>query len=410
MKKVLAVILTIVICFSAFAGKFNLSQKVKDGFVEFIENVEFQPVGTPSYKEYKADIWNFTTQGQYVILTKDKVDSILVSSRYENDMEAYYFNFDKLTKPYTESIVMEIANAGEEASSFFRIKPCLSTAVLKTQYKDFEIEGLVEIGLNTLIKSEGSVDLFGFDGIYFYGVTGTYKDKFQFKVGRHHYSGHFADELINDYLGSKDAKGRLYSDRMDMEKMGSEFAAGYIYKEEDYIRQDGLILGISFNPTEDLRVYAEADLLTDKMNFMTPYVLIPDLTAYADNGFTMQGRAGYESGVYSTKRELRTDPYGSSYKGIDVEFGAEYTKDLDKWGDISLAYNCRLMQEGQTLYQLTGYDENNKWDMDHTIMFSYKMFNSPLSFQAMYHNGRLPLLNWYWYRTSLVTIGFSIEN
>lgn len=410
MKKVLAVILTIAICFSAFAGKLNLPQKIKDGIEEFAENVEFKPIGTPTYKEYKADVWSFTTQGQYVILPNDTVDSILVSSRYENDMEDYYFNFDKIQKPYNESIVFELANAGEEASSFFRIKPCLNIAILKTRYKDFAIEGLLEIGLNTMIKSEGSVDIFGFDGIYFYGLTGSYKDKIQFKVGRHHYSGHFADELINNYLSSRDSKGRLYSDRMDKGKMGSQFEPGFIYKEEDYIRQDGLILGLSFNPIEELRLYAEADFLTKKMDYMTPYVLIPDLTKYGDHDFSMQGRAGYESGVYSTKFETRTSPYGSSYKDTNVEFGAEYTKDLKKWGNISLAYNCRLMQEGQTLYQLSGYDKDNKWDMDHTVMFSYNLFNSPLSFQAMYHNGRLPLLNWYWYRTSLITVGFSIEN
>lgn len=390
MKRTVFVSVLIFVCFTAIAG-----------------GLEFTPVSvSPIYKSYKADIWNFSTQGQLIYDTQSKLDSILVQSKYEVGKESAYFNFNKVNGPYVEEYVNELAKfSSNKYNTFLRFKPAFTFGFLKLGYSDFKVQGFLQLSLNTILCIGHGNDLLGYDGMYCYGLEASYKNLVEIKVGKHHLSGHYGDEVIESLYERNDASGRSYLNRFK----ASSSDSSHIEKVSEYVRQDSLIVGVSVRPFSLMRVYAEVDMNLNKMNTLRPYVVVPNKIVCSFMDCDMVGRTGSTEGIMQSNTETRRYPYSDKYRGFIVNAGVEFSYSFKNSGDLSLSYNCRLNQEGQTMYQFNCYKETNPWYIDHTVVLDFRFKSTPLSAQIMFHKGQMPLLNYFYQRGTYVTAGLGIE-
>ena len=376
----------------------------------YASDFTFKAVSTqPLYESYKADQWNFETRAQYInLLEEDYLYQVLVCTRYEEGREAYYHNYDKIGET-KEDFVMEEANfrdKSEAVKKLYRVKTGFSFGALRLSYKDvFSIEACIQGALNLVFDAQGGTDCLGFDGIYFYGVNASFLDGLiSMRIGRHHYSGHYGDEIEESFLLRRDELGRVYADRFLLNSSDG----GYISRFIQYVRQDSLVIGLSTQPTSWLRLYVEADILTPKMHRVRPWFLVPEETMQDDGDHTLEQGIGYSEGVYDTIDDSRKAPYSSSYKAMSFNLGAEVTIPVKSLGSAIFAFDVKLNQEGQTAYQIGAYSEDNPWDVDYNALVGFNIAQSNLTVEFIYHNGRVPLMNFFWKHCSYWSLGFSV--
>ena len=376
----------------------------------YASDFTFKAVSTqPLYESYKADQWNFETRAQYInLLEEDYLYQVLVCTRYEEGREAYYHNYDKIGET-KEDFVMEEANfrdKSEAVKKLYRVKTGFSFGALRLSYKDvFSIEACIQGALNLVFDAQGGTDCLGFDGIYFYGVNASFLDGLiSMRIGRHHYSGHYGDEIEESFLLRRDELGRVYADRFLLNSSDG----GYISRFIQYVRQDSLVIGLSTQPTSWLRLYVEADILTPKMHRVRPWLLVPEETMQDDGDHTLEQGIGYSEGVYDTIDDSRKAPYSSSYKAMSFNLGAEVTIPVKSFGSAIFAFDVKLNQEGQTAYQIGAYSEDNSWDVDYNALVGFNIAQSNLTVEFIYHNGRVPLMNFFWKHCSYWSLGFSV--
>lgn len=376
----------------------------------YASDFTFKAVSTqPLYESYKADQWNFGTRAQYInLLEEDYLYQVLVCTRYEEGREAYYHNYDKIGET-KEDFVMEEANfrdKSEAVKKLYRVKTGFSFGALRLSYKDvFSIEACVQGALNLVFDAQGGTDCLGFDGIYFYGVNASFLDGLiSMRIGRHHYSGHYGDEIEESFLLRRDELGRVYADRFLLNSSDG----GYISRFIQYVRQDSLVIGLSTQPTSWLRLYVEADILTPKMHRVRPWLLVPEETMQDDGDHTLEQGIGYSEGVYDTIDDSRKAPYSSSYKAMSFNLGVEVTIPVKSLGSAIFAFDVKLNQEGQTAYQIGAYSEDNPWDVDYNALVGFNIAQSNLTVEFIYHNGRVPLMNFFWKHCSYWSLGFSV--
>lgn len=376
----------------------------------YASDFTFKAVSTqPLYESNKADQWNFGTRAQYInLLEEDYLYQVLVCTRYEEGREAYYHNYDKIGET-KEDFVMEEANfrdKSEAVKKLYRVKTGFSFGALRLSYKDvFSIEACVQGALNLVFDAQGGTDCLGFDGIYFYGVNASFLDGLvSMRIGRHHYSGHYGDEIEESFLLRRDELGRVYADRFLLNSSDG----GYISRFIQYVRQDSLVIGLSTQPTSWLRLYVEADILTPKMHRVRPWLLVPEETMQDDGDHTLEQGIGYSEGVYGTIDDSRKAPYSSSYKAMSFNLGVEVTIPVKSLGSAIFAFDVKLNQEGQTAYQIGAYSEDNPWDVDYNALVGFNIAQSNLTVEFIYHNGRVPLMNFFWKHCSYWSLGFSV--
>ncbi len=218
MKRLSLILVLFAIVFScAFAGDFT-----------------FEAIDTnPIYDPYKADQWSVETRAQYInILNEsDYLYQVLVCTRYEEGREAYYHNYEMISELAKEDFIMEEANFRDKENSvkqLYRVKTGFSFSALRVSYKDLvTIEGCVQGALNLVFDANAGTDCLGFDGIYFYGLNANIKDGlFSLRIGRHHYSGHYGDEIEEEFMLRKDEQGRVYADRFLKDRTGGGISRG----------------------------------------------------------------------------------------------------------------------------------------------------------------------------------------
>lgn len=394
-----------------FASIFVLSCLFAFDFGGFSENFTFKAIDTrPIFEPYKADQWSVETRAQYInLLGGDYLYQVLLCTRYEEGRENYYHNYDQVDESAREDFIMEEANFRDKdngVKQLYRVKTGFSFSALRLTYKDvISAEACVQGALNLVFDANGGTDCLGFDGIYFYGLNASFKDGLvSMRIGRHHYSSHYGDEIEESFMLRKDEKGRVYANRFLMNKE----EGGYISRFAQYVRQDSLVVGLSTRPVSWLRLYFEADLLTPKMHRVRPWLLVPEGILEDDCDHTLEQGIGSSEGVYDSENESRKAPYSNSYRDMSFNFGAEISIPVKGFGSIVTAFDVKLNQEGQTAYQIGAYSEDNPWDVDYNILLGLNIENSSITAELIYHNGRVPLMNFFWKHCSYWSAGFSI--
>ncbi|MFA7118191.1 MAG: hypothetical protein WC159_05390, partial [Sphaerochaetaceae bacterium] len=105
--------------------------------------------------------------------------------------------------------------------------------------------------------------------------------------------------------------------------------------------------------------------------------------------------------------------YDSSYKAWRLQAGLELRFPVWDMGSFFLAGDVQAHQDGQTLHQVGGYDPNNPWEFECTVgggfEFNQSILGRKMRLECYYHDGRFPLLNYFFQRSKYVVMGIAIS-
>jgi hypothetical protein len=234
--------------------------------------------------------------------------------------------------------------------------------------------------LNSVFQGFGGAKNLGFDGIFFFGLNVRFFKMVTFRTGYQHYSGHYGDETLLSITGQTE-------------------------DPIDYVRDNDILFGVSVEPVSFLRLYADANLPLTK-TWMAPAIHIPSWVLKPSSGESLLE-------VESGKEGIAVTDFADSYKAWIIDFGMEVRLPVRNLGSLLLAADVVANQDGQTLHQVGGYDEDNPWEFEYTIgaglEFDQSIGRGATRLMLSYHDGRFPLLNFFYQRTKYFSVGFSIS-
>ena len=345
MRKLIALLFILCVCFSLSAFDYKLD------LVSF----------TPLYKEYDADNHRAALDFQYGAVYEGFPDYI-----YQNDGVFYFTD----TEPLRMEPFVGVYHLGETLSllrSTFTFDSWLSPIAF-----DFSFQGSL-----TGVMEGQMADLLGYDGEFFYGLTMSIADVFSLRFGGGHYCSHYGDGTYKSF------------------EVGGGVPSGF---DEwfKYLRMDSLIFGISVEPVDFLRLYAEIDFAT-KNTDIWPFYFQP---VWGPKGSTTDGVPG---------------SYGARIINFGIEFEYPIFKNL---GMTRIAYGCAAYEEGKIVYKTEDlaaagkdkpyYDPDRPWEFEHTITISQEI-NDLVSFDITWHYGRFILNSYFATKSQYVTIGARLD-
>lgn len=234
--------------------------------------------------------------------------------------------------------------------------------------------------LNSIFQGFGGADILGYDGVYFIGPQLRLFDRVSFKVGLQHYSGHYGDETLEN-----------------INKVNGVLREGIAYT-----RDNNLFFGLNVDILKNLHFNIEATLPMEK-SWMGPAVHIPSWVLKPSNEKPAHPIVAGEENVTAVE-------YPDSYKAWSVQTGLWYDYSVTNQLGLSIAAIIKFHQDGMTLHTVGGYQEDNPWEKEFTLGVGVVLKDPKTDFKTRinfsYHNGRTPLLNFFYQRSSY--IGFSI--
>ena len=339
----------------------------------------------PLYARYAAD--NFSTESTFQLLYLQG----------ESQRPSYLYNTVKLDG-YTVGLHGYNFDAAynQEDEGYFYARAGVAIPFFRFSFgglgilPPFAMETVFEAGIRTVFFAFGGTDQLGFDGTYFYGVNLQVSDSIALKMGRKHYSAHVGDELITRTIWYNNAAGAPYSDpSLDP----SSFQNFLI----DYVRQDPLTFGISIIQFDIFRFYGEL-------------------------------RIGEDSRILKPNLSNPDDPRFANYHAREVEFGLEMRLPIPLIGDLVLAVDATMHENGKFIlvpvensalyknqYQQYDfvYDDSAPWELEYNLTasqtFSTRTTGPKLQVSATYHKGRFPLHAFFMHKISYVSLGLVIS-
>ncbi|MDX9809139.1 MAG: hypothetical protein GXY60_10525 [Spirochaetales bacterium] len=278
---------------------------------------------------------------------------------------------------------MSIYHSGQYADEtmYLQLKTGLNIGFLRFSYKHIaETELGFQGSLNTVFQGFGGADNLGFDGVFFFGLNTRIFERVSMRVGYRHYSGHYGDETLLKLSAS----------------------AGYPI---EYTRDNNLLFGISVRPISWARMYADASLPMTN-TWMHPAIHIPSWVIKRTNGQPLHTVEAGNEGIPTTA-------FDESYKAWILNFGAEFRYPVRKLGSLFAGIDVISHQDGQTLHRSGGYDPGNPWEFEYTVAAGIEFEEvsglGDAKLLVQYHDGRFPLLNFFYHRSSYFGVGFFLS-
>lgn len=228
--------------------------------------------------------------------------------------------------------------------------------------------------LNSIFQGFGGADSLGYDGVYFVGPQLRLFNRVSLKFGLQHYSGHYGDETLEN-----------------THQTNGELREGIAYT-----RDNNLFFGINIDILKNLHFNLEATLPTVK-SWMGPAVHIPSWVLKPSNEKPAHPIAADDEKV--TPME-----YPDSYKAWMVQTGLLYEYYLTNKLGFSASAIVKFHQDGMTLHRVGAFQEENPWETEFSLGVGVVLRDQKTDFKTRinltYHNGRTPLLNFFYQRTS----------
>ncbi|MDD3461752.1 MAG: hypothetical protein PHW28_10690, partial [Mesotoga sp.] len=244
--------------------------------------------------------------------------------------------------------------------------------------ENFELEFGLSAAINSIFQGFGGADNLGFDGVYFLGPQLRLFNKISFKFGLQHYSGHYGDETLENSYATN----------------------GVLRNALEYTRDNNLFFGVNIDILKNLSLSVEATLPREK-TWMGPAVHIPSWVLKPSNGESYYKIAANDEKVAAVE-------YPDFYKAWIVQGGILYDHYLTKQLALSLAGFVKLHQDGMTEHTIGAFQEDNPWEAEYTLALGVVLKDPNADFTTRvnltYHNGRTPLLNFFYQRTSYVSL------
>lgn len=273
----------------------------------------------------------------------------------------------------------------EDENLYLRLKTGVNVGLFRVGlfHEKAQLELAFSGGLNTIFQGFGGADNIGFDGIFFFGPQLRLFDRVSLKAGLQHYSGHYGDETIANYY---DVNRDPLRDPIN------------------FTRDNNLFFGVEAEIIKNLSFHAEATLPRTK-TWMGPSVHVPSWVVKPSDGSSQNEKE-------AEKENVRPMVYPDSYKAWTIQTGLGYDFFITKQLGLGLSADVKLHQDGKTKHQIDGYSESNPWEVEFTIGGGV-ILQDPNSQHAArinftYHNGRLPLLNYFYQRSSYMSISAQI--
>ncbi len=297
---------------------------------------------------------------------------------------------------------------------------------------DFEVNlaGYINTIFNLFSKNEA----LAFDGSYFFGGSLRFADAVTVRVGMHHFSGHYGDEVLQDYYiyngvdySTKAYTGTDYYDEAgaliaNYHSLygGNESNQYYLIKPVEYVRDNSWLISLQADVLKGLRVYAETEIPMNP-SWLRPVVHCPadyqNPISEEDRSTLIQRIGGdADGGEYLSPEQLQAQEElmrGSdeSYRALRIHFGAEYRYEFS-FCTAFAAFDFQLHQDGQTKHQIGAYSKDNPWETELTIGggVEFPALSSDahaIRVEAFYHTGRVPSVQWFYQRMDYISVGFS---
>ncbi len=282
--------------------------------------------------------------------------------------------------------------------TYWNLKAAVNFGLLRFQYKDIvAIEGYVHGGLNTVFGAYGGVDVLGFDGMYGGGVSLQLFEQLTFRFGVHHFSGHWGDEALYGF----------------MERNTAGNGVGEYSGITEYTRNNSYLFDISYEPVQYFKVLVEAELPMH-VGWIRPAAHVPadalKDTSEKDPGYGLP-LSGYIYGQEGLGGH-NNNAYPSSYKGWRIGIGAEAQVPIPYVGCAYVAWDMQLHQDGKIDLATLQYMQDWPWDMEHTVTVGLSLEELPympdFTIEVGYHDGRFPLLNYFFQHTRYFSFGVTV--
>lgn len=354
-KKILIIILTL--CLSPLWASFTFNLAPID----------------PLFREFMADPYsNSTSFRSFTIQNESGVPRGILAVDVNNEYVEIPFENESF----------------EGHNAFYQLKSAANIGLVRFGLGFFQLEGFLNGGINTVFQNYGGTDTLGFDGFYGAGATIRLFNKVAIQGGFHHFSGHWGDETIDSMVS---LSGKSLSDLHLVE----------------YTRGNSWIGSLSIEPNENIRFYASAEL-PQSSAWIRPGAHVPFHT-------TKPGDSNQNQHEYITGQEGVTTSitYPSSYKAWRIQAGSELRLPILSLGSLFLATDVQFHQDGQTMHQIDGYNEQNPWEVAFTIgggvELNTGLLNRKFRLEFYYHDGRFPLLNYFYTRSQYIVFGLAIS-
>jgi len=331
---------------------------------------------TPLFREGLVDPFSDSTSFRYLkVLNEEGVpDSILVADKEDNEYKRYPHDVRGLDE-------------------FWQMKSAVNIGLLRLSTENLDIEGYLAGGMNTVFQRKGGIDCLGFDGMYGAGVSLRIAGTVVLSAGFHHFSGHWGDEIITN--------------AMEINPTLDFYSPAKNEHLAEYTRGNSWMARLSIEPTARQRLYFIAELPM-KRAWLRPGIHVPSYvlkpgTGDVDQFQNMTGQEGL-SGLTG---------YGEDYKAWRFQGGFEIRKPVATVGSLFFATEVQAHQDGKTLHQVGGYDASNPWEFEYTIGAGFEFNQGPMDrkfrLEVNYHDGRFPLLNYFFQRSKYIVVGLAIS-
>ena len=276
----------------------------------------------------------------------------------------------------------------EGNNRFYQLKSAANIGLARLELGFFQIEGFINGGINSIFQNFGATDTLGFDG--FYGAGGSVRlfDKIAFQAGFHHFSGHWGDEIITKMV--------------DL----SSYSLDDLHLIE-YTRGNSWLASISIEPSEHFRLYGSVEL-PQTSAWIRPGAHVPFHTIVP--GSTDDNQHEHITGQESVETTIT---YPDSYKAWRVQVGSEVRLPVYNLGSLFLATDFQFHQDGKTNHQVNGYDQSTPWECTFSagggFEFNRGLLDRKFRLEIYYHDGRFPLLNYFYKKSQYVVFGLAIS-
>ena len=349
MKKTFVMLAFLLVCCAVFAFSF-----------------EFGPEQS-FFNQFKSDQFVPKTRLGAIVLTQSSPQGNLIRFDKKDGVPGQYYGEFKQFNSEKDNYFLQL-QAGGGVSAF------------RFSWNNFEVGGRIEAYLRGVFFLLNGNDVLGFDGSYFMGFEAKILSSIVLKAGFRHFSGHVGDEVLHSLF--QEDSSFVNASLSEYVRDDFELAIGFSSVSFPYITG-----GISFE-------------IPRKSTYMLPFVHRPDYIL--SGGKTNQER---DPDSYA----IRGD-YGASYLAmvINGELTASYPfRSCTPY----LSLQCRFHQDGTTNHTLVRDDDTGRWETEFDIALglSRNVNGRILAIEAIWHNGRFPLLNYDWKRDSSISIVFSIS-
>ena len=371
MKKTLIIVLLFCIVLSGASATYDFG----NSGVSFT----WAPVD-PLYKESRAYPFANNVAFRYMMAPEDTKylpTNILVSDADANNGSGGY-----------KQLPFRDPDTGN--NTYWNLKAAVNAGLFRFSWEDYlALEMYLHGGLNTVFGAYGGVDVLGFDGFYGAGVSLDVFNIVTLRFGFHHFSGHWGDEALNDFYSRNEGNYSALT---------------------EYTRNNSWLLNISIQPVKYFRIFAELDL-PQHVGWIRPAAHVPADTI--KNTSEESPDAGKPLSEYIYGQEgldgKNNNSYPSSYKAMRIGLGAELEIPVPTVGLAYLAFDMQFHQDGKINLETLEYEEDRPWDMEYTLAlglsFQEREDMPEVTLELGYHDGRFPLLNYFFQRSRYFSAG-----